>query len=101
MVHLTPDVTAVVHPIDTEAHPTIPEGWRWAVHVGSAPVADLEFCVNAGWCPTEREAWIEGETVAVAAIKALRMFGIPAEFRRLALDVDPIPAGDDRLSPPV
>ncbi len=78
----------------------MPPGWRWAVQVGGTPPTDLDYCANAGWCPTETEAWLEGEMVAAAAVKALRMFGIPAAYRRLPLDHDPIPAGGDRLLPP-
>lgn len=98
LVLLTPAVTVVVHPIDTEAHPTVPPGWRWAVMLGAAPLEDMDACANAGWCPTEREAWLEGEMVAVAVAKALRAYGVPADYRTLALERDPIPAGADRVS---
>lgn len=106
MVLLTPDlipgVTLVVHPIDTDAHPTVPAGWRWAVMAGTTtPPADTRLCCNAGWCPTESEASVEGEMVAAAAVKALRMFGVPAAYNMLRLDRDPIPAGHDTLGTPV
>ena len=67
----------------------------------NVPPADLDCCANAGWAPDRRAALLEGEMVAVAAVKALRMFGFPAEFRTLELDYDPIPAGGDRLGLPV
>jgi hypothetical protein len=102
MVHLIPGITVVVHPIDPVAHPSVPEGWRWAVMAGvGTPPADLGHCANAGWAPTEAEAWLEGETVGAAATKALRMFGVPATYSKLPLDFDPIPAGGDRLGTPV
>lgn len=102
MVHLIPGVTVVVHPIDTEAHPDVPAGWRWAVMAGAGtPPSDLSLCTNAGWEPTEDEAWLTGETVGAAAVKALRMHGIAASYARLPLASDPIPAGDDRLGSPV
>jgi hypothetical protein len=102
MVHLIPGITVVVHPIDTEAHPSVPSGWRWAVMAGAGtPATELGLCTNAGWEPTENEAWLTGETVGAAAVKALRMHGIPAAYGLLPLDFDPIPAGGDRLGSPV
>jgi len=102
LVHLVPGVTVVVHPIDTASHPTVPAGWRWAVMAGiNIPPADLDRCANAGWCPTKQEAEFEGDTAGVTAVKALRMFGIPAAYALLPLDYDPIPAGCDRLGAPV
>jgi len=99
---LIPGVTLVVHPIDVEAHPTVPDGWRWAVMAGAGtPPAATRFCCNAGWCPTLDEALVEGEMVAAAAVKALRLFGIGATYSLLRLDRDPIPAGEDRLGTPV
>jgi hypothetical protein len=101
VVHLTPDITLVVHPIDTDAHTTVSPGWRWAVMVGRSRPDDLDGCANAGWCPTESEACLEGETTAVTVVKALRMLGIPATYSLLKLGHDPIPAGADRLGTPV
>lgn len=102
VVHLIPAVTVVVHPIDTEAHPSVPPGWRWAVMAGAGTSpANVALCANAGWEPTEGEARLTGETVGVAAAKALRLHGIPATYGVLALDHDPIPAGGDRLGTPV
>jgi hypothetical protein len=98
MVLLTPEVTLVVHPIDTDRHPSVPPGWRWAVQLGGTAPSDMAGCVNAGWCPTRGEASLEGEMVAVTVVKALRAFGIPAAFGALHLDSDPIPAGGDRIS---
>lgn len=97
MESLAPVVMLVVHPINTAAHPTVPAGWRWAVMLGEGSPSDVERCPNAGWCPTQQEAALEGETVAVTVAKALRAFGIPASFRTLTLDDDPIPAGGDRI----
>lgn len=101
MVLLDPAVTVVVHPIDTGVHPTVPAGWRWAVMVGSGPPSELNRCVNAGWCPTDREAWLEGETVGATVVKALRVYGIPASYGRLPLPDDPIPPDGDHLGVPV
>lgn len=99
---LIPGVTLVLHPVDTEAHPTVPAGWRWAVMAGtSTPPGETRFCCNAGWCPTEAEAALEGEMVAACAVKVLRMFGVPAAYNQLRLDRDPIPAGHDQLGAPV
>jgi len=100
MVLLDPAVTVVVHPIDTEAHPSVPPGWRWAVLVGTGPPGDLARCMNAGWCPTEREAWLEGEMVGSTVVKALRVYGIPAGYGCLPLPDDPIPPGADRVGSP-
>lgn len=97
MVPLTPLVVVVVHAIDTDAHPSQPPGWRWAVMVGGRPPADLDWCANAGWCPTEQEAWLEGETCGATACRALRMLGVPAAYDRSRLDHDPIPAGCNRV----
>src|SRR5262245_49879629 len=97
-----PGITVIVHPIDTDTHPDVPAGWRWAVMSGAGtPPVDLSLCCNAGWEPTEQDAWVTGETVGAAAVKALRHHGIPAVYGRLPLDHDPIPAGGDRLGSPV
>lgn len=94
---MTPKITVVVHPINTLAHPSIPPGYRWAVMVGEGALDDMDRCPNAGWCPTENEAWVEGEMVGVTAVKAMRYLGIPAEYAKLALAHDPIPPGGDRI----
>lgn len=97
MLDLVPDVTVVVHPVDTAIHPSYPEGWRWAVQVGGRPPADVEHCVQAGHCPTQAEATFYGEQCGSAVAKAMRLFGIPARYGVLALGYDPIPAeADDR-----
>lgn len=99
MVHLAeqlpvaPVVVLVVHPIDTKAHPMTPPGYRWAVMLGIGPFSDLARCPNAGWCPSEQEASLEGEMVAVTVVKSLRAFGIPVDYRFVKTEVDPIPAG--------
>lgn len=94
---LVPEVTVVVHPVDTAVHPTYPEGWRWAVMVGGAGPTDLNYCAAAGHCPTETEAAFYGEQCGSTAVKALRMLGVPARYGYLRLGYDPIPAeADDR-----
>lgn len=92
---LVPEVTVVVHPIDRDAHPTYPAGWRWAVMVGGRPPTDLDFCVLAGHAVSETLASVEGEAVGAAATKALRIFGVPARYGYLRLGYDPIPASAD------
>lgn len=96
MVLLEPRLVLVVHPVDTEAHPTVPPGFRWAVVVGGRP-ADVEHTANAGWAPDQRAALIEGEQNAATALRSLRMLGVPVEFGQLTLDYDPIPAGHDKI----
>lgn len=91
-------VTVFVHEVDTEAHVTVPPGWRWAVHVGTNP-HDLRSCVNAGWCPSAGAAGLEGEMVGVAVAKALRLAGVDVRYAAVSrLDVDPCPAGLDSVS---
>lgn len=92
---LIPEVTVVVHPVDTTVHPTYPEGWRWAVMVGGVSPADLDHCANAGMCTEEREAAMVGEMCGAAATKALRMLGMPARYSFRRLGYDPIPAEAD------
>lgn len=90
---------AVVHPVDVDAHPTVPPGFRWAVMVGQAPDGDLRACANAGWCPTRAEAEAEGDRNAATATRALHIFGISAGYSGVSyVDVDPIPAGADRIN---
>jgi hypothetical protein len=93
MVHMTPQITVLVHPIDTVVHPDVPEGFRWAVMVGGAQPHDIDMCAHAGWCPSFSEAAFEGESHGAAAVRALRMFGIPSAYNVLQLPEDPIPAG--------
>lgn len=94
-IHLVDVVVLVVHPVDTTAHPTVPEGYRWSVMLGQGPFSDTGRCANAGWCPTEGEALAEGEMVAVAVVKALRMAGMSTDYRIVQTPADPIPAGQD------
>lgn len=92
-------LVTVVHPIDVEAHPTVPPGWRWAAMVGEGAFSDMDRCANAGWCPTEGEAVAEGDQNAATAVRALRLSGVPVEYRGVIhLDHDPIPPGGDRVS---
>lgn len=95
---MTPDVCLVVHPIDHDAHPDIPEGFRYAVMIGGAPPAAIEACAIAGWGPTRKQATIDGDACAAGVVRALRMFGIPAVFRRHNLDQDPIPPEESRIA---
>jgi hypothetical protein len=92
---LTPEVTVVVHPIDTAVHPSNPPGWRWAVMVGGAPPAQLDFCAGAGWSADASSASVDGETAGSTATKALRMLGVPVRYAFLRLGYDPIPASAD------
>lgn len=87
-----------VHPVDADAHPTVPPGWRWAVHAGGGRPADLTRCANAGWAPSRAGALAEGEQNAATAVKVARAFGVPAAYRLLELDHDPIPAGADGVT---
>lgn len=95
-------ITLIVHPINTDAHPTIPPGWRWAVMVGDRVAGfrldDMRRCANAGWCPTQSAALLEGEMVAVAVAKGLRISGVATPMETRHLDFDPIPAGADEIS---
>jgi hypothetical protein len=93
---LVPELTVVIHPVDTTVHPSYPEGYRWAVMVGGVPPTDLDHCANAGHCPTEVEAAFYGEQCGAAAVKALRMLGVPARYGVLTLAYDPIPAEADQ-----
>jgi hypothetical protein len=96
-VIVAPEVAVIVHPIDPEAHPTYPPGWRWAVHVGGRPPADLDYCVQAGSAESEPEASAAGEMVGAAVAKGLRILGIPARYGYIRLGYDPLPSSaDDR-----
>ncbi len=93
-----PVVTLVVHAVNTTVHTTVPPGWRWAVHVGRPSLADTAGCANAGWCPTQSEAQLEGEMVAAALVRGGRLMGLPIRYGQLLLDHDPIPAERDYLN---
>lgn len=98
-VMLAPEVALVVHEIDTSVHPAFGPGvWRWAVHVGGRPPAEVDYCVQAGGERSRGQAIDVGDQVAAAVTQALRIFGVPAgPPRLLLLDHDPIPAGGDRI----
>lgn len=88
-----------VHPINTEAHPTIPPGFRWAVMLGDGPPDDLAMCLNAHYAPTREVAELEGDRNLATAVRALQMLRHPARYGGVVhLDADPIPAGSDRLN---
>lgn len=88
-----------VHPIDTATHATIPEGWRWAVHLGD-DWGDMANCLNAGWQPTEQDAAMAGEAAAVCAVRVARLVspGLEVRMEASVLAVDPIPADHDFIS---
>lgn len=96
LVILAPEVVVVVHPIDQEAHPTYPPGYRWAVMVGGRPPTELDYCVNAGVERTESGASVVGESHGAAATKALRILGVPARYAYTRLGYDPIPPEGDQ-----
>jgi hypothetical protein len=93
---------ALAHPVDTELHPTIPPGCRWAVYRsegdGSPPAwTDLSACYGAGWSPEIGAAGFIADQAAHIALKAAAhaervapdmTFGV----RHVLLDFDPIPA---------
>lgn len=89
-------ICVVVHPINTLAHPTVPPGWRWAVHI-SGSADDVRSCVNAGWAPDRNEAARLGEAVAVCGVAVARLLGAEAYIITDYLEGDPIPAGRDLI----
>lgn len=92
-------VYVVVHPIDAQAHPTVPAGWRWGVMLGPCAPGDMSRCANAGWCPTEDEATAEGDQNGATATRALRVAGLNVRYGEavqvMRLDYDPIAPGND------
>jgi hypothetical protein len=92
-------VYAVVHPIDRQAHPTVPEGYRWAVMLGPCGPGDMSRCANAGWCPTRADAAGEGDQNAATATRALRVAGLNVRYGEAAqvlhLDHDPVAPGNE------
>lgn len=89
----------VVHPINTLAHPSVPPGYRWAVHAGNdwANVA-TDSCLNAGWEPDRNTAAIAGEAAAVVGARVARLCGELVEVRTWQLDHDPILPGRDLIT---
>lgn len=97
-------VYSIVHPVSTLAHPTYPQGWRWAVMVtrgpypGARDAAEVEATANAGWQPDRAEATSVADQNCATAVQALRKLGMPVEYRApLVLDHDPIPPGQEQL----
>jgi hypothetical protein len=96
-------VYVVVHPVDRRAHPTVPEGFRWAVMLGPCPPADVRRCANAGWCPDRDEATAEGDQNGATATRALRLAGLNVAYggaggvQVMQLDYDPVAADNDPL----
>jgi hypothetical protein len=91
-------LTCFVHPVNTDAHPGIPPGWRWAVMVGPCAPSDVERCANAGWAPSAEQATAEGDQNAATATRALQLVGVHGRYGApIRLDYDPIPAGADRV----
>ncbi len=91
-------VTVFIHEFDTEMHPTVPPGWRWAVHIGSGVPGDVTYCANAGWVPSEKEAMAEGEQAASTASATAKILGTETTLRVIRLDHDPILPGADRVT---
>jgi hypothetical protein len=89
-------IGVVVHPINTLAHPSVPPGWRWAVHVGD-DWADLSTCLNAHWDRDEYSARLMGEAAAICAAKVARLLGSDVTTRSQVLDGDPIKPGSDLI----
>lgn len=89
-------IHVLVHPVDTMAHPTVPPGYRWAVHFG-ADWADLDTCLNAGWQPTDIDAALIGEAAAVCAARVAMRLGVAFAGDTVQLEHDPIAAGADRI----
>lgn len=98
MAQLT--IGVCVHAVNTEAHASVPDGWRWAVHLGTA-WGDLSSCLNAGWEPSEVAAAMVGEAAAVCAVKVARLLSGPGDtvdMSSVVLDADPIPGGADSIT---
>ena len=90
----TPKISIGVHPQAFKDHPTNPgDGYRWCVMVGQPESwADMESCVQAGWCPSRNEAAYQGEIAGSAACEAMRRLGIPCEWGgTFQLEHDPLP----------
>jgi hypothetical protein len=87
-------IAVIVHPIDTDKHPTIPAGFRWCAQFGT-DAADVSSYLNAGWEANATDAAITGEMVASAVAKALMVLGIQRDYVGvIQLAEDPIPAED-------
>jgi hypothetical protein len=85
-------LAVIVHPIDTEKHPTIPAGFRWCAQFGTNPV-DVSQYLNAGWEPSINDASVTGEMVASSVFKAFRIMSIECDYLGvIQLADDPIPA---------
>lgn len=87
---VVPSVAVFAHPIDTDLHPEIPPGWRWAIHVGDTDPSDITSCVQAGHCATRQEAMVVGESHGAAVALALRMFLPNVRYMVTTLGHDPI-----------
>jgi hypothetical protein len=88
---------AISHPIDTDAHPSLPAGFRWAVS-SSSDTSDSSACLGAGWAPdASTAAWIADQSGAIA-VTAHRLAAGTANVETLLLDYDPIPADADNLN---
>jgi hypothetical protein len=85
-------LTVIGHPIDVDAHPSVPPGWRWCVMLGGEPWEDKQRMLNAGWCANHNETFMEGEMVGIAVAKALHAVGHQVDYKVTELDHDPIPA---------
>lgn len=100
-------ITLFVHRVDTDAHPTVPPGWRWAVHLGGNPF-DLTRCLQAGWTPDngpdgrcvygQAGAEMDGAQAGMAAVNAVwQVTGVKPTWHTTLLEYDPIAAGADPI----
>ena len=87
---------AVAHPVDTQAHPTIPPGWRWAVY-RSDRFDDATECLGAGWAPEEGAAVFIADQAAAITVRALQLVGVESTISNHTLTIDPIAAGADMI----
>lgn len=82
----------IVHPIDKAKHPTWAGHFRWCVQLGDNP-CDTEAMAQALVADSAWSAARDGEFVALAFIKLLRMIGAPpVDYPGPTfLDSDPLP----------
>lgn len=85
---------ALAHPVDVEAHPSIPPGFRWAVY-RSDDWSNMTDCLGAGWAPDEGAAkWI-ADQAATIAVRSMRTSGVPADLSVTSIGYDPVESGHD------
>jgi hypothetical protein len=92
-------IVTIVHPINTDRHPSNAPGWRWAVMVGDGPYSEISRCANAGRAETQDQAMWSGDTCAATAVRAVRILGLPVGYAGvITLLDDPIPAEANQLN---